>query len=327
MTEDRAVWPPSATQPRGNSVDRVIGALADAQHGVVARRSLLEAGVPRHAITHRLAGGRLRILHRGVYAVGHRVLTPDGRRMAGALAMGPDAVLSHQAAAAHWGLRPFGGIEVTLERQRRRRPQIRSYQLPLPADEITNERDVPITTPPRTLFDLAAVVPRIQVERAIHEADVRRLNDRLSLPDMLRRYPHRRGAATIAAILRDGARRTRLELEARFLAFLERAGLPKPEANAPILIAGRWIECDCVWRDARVIVELDGREVHDTAFAFERDRARDRSLQARGWRTVRVTWRQLRDEPTALAYDLRAILTASAATAPSRRISQRPSSS
>ena len=311
----------------GNAVDRLIAELARRQHGVVSRLQLLDAGVGREAIQHRLDHGRLHRLHRGVYAVGHRVLAPDGRRMAGVLAIGPDAVLSHRAAAAHWGIRHFNGVEVTVERRCRQRPGVRTHQLPLPVDEITTERRVPITTPPRTLFDLAAVIPRIQVERAIHEADVRRHNDPLSLPDLVRRYPRRRGATTIMAILRDGARRTRRELEARFLAFLERAGLPKPEVNAYILIAGRWIECDCVWREARVIVELDGREVHDTAFAFERDRARDRSLQARGWRTVRVTWRQLEDDPEAVAYDLRAILTASAGTAPSRRISHRPSSS
>jgi very-short-patch-repair endonuclease len=308
-------------------VDGLIAELASRQHGVVSRLQLLDAGVGREAIQHRLDHRRLHHLYRGVYAVGHRVLTADGRRLAAVLAMAPAATLSHRAAASHWGIRHFGGIEITLERRRRQRPGIRIHQLPLPADEITTERGVPITTPSRTLFDLAAVVPRIQVERAFHEADVRRLDDRLSLPDLLRRHPRRRGAATIAAILRDGARRTRTELESRFLVFLRKAGLPRPEVNTHIELAGIWIECDCVWRDAQVVVELDGREVHNTAFAFERDRARDRGLQARGWRTVRVTWRQLEDDPRAVAYDLRALLTVATETAPSRSTSQRPSSS
>ncbi len=312
---------------RGNAVDAVIAELAGRQHGIVSRRNLVEAGVSRDAIKHRLCHARLHVVYRGVYAAGHPELTPDGIRIAAVLAAGPGAVLSHRAAAAHWGLRHPTALDVTVERSRRQLRRIRIHTLPLPEDEITTERAVPVTTVPRTLFDLASVLSRPQVERAIHEAEVRRHTDSLSLPDLICRYPNRRGAAMIRAILEDGATITRSELEIRFLSFIRNAELPLPVMNVPLLVAGIWIECDCVWRDARVIVELDGRAVHDTAAAFERDRARDRMLQARGWRTVRVTWRQLRDEPEALAYDLRALLTASAGIAPSRRISHRPSSS
>jgi very-short-patch-repair endonuclease len=108
--------------------------------------------------------------------------------------------------------------------------------------------------------------------------------------------------------METGATLTRSELEAAFLEFLERTHLPTPEANAHLLINGTWIECDFVWRPQRLVVELDGRATHDTAAAFERDRARDRALAAAGWRTVRVTWRQLRREPESLAGDLRQIL-------------------
>jgi very-short-patch-repair endonuclease len=80
----------------------------------------------------------------------------------------------------------------------------------------------------------------------------------------------------------------------------------RPATN--ILVLG--FECDCVWREQRVAVELDSRTVHDTSAAFERDRARDRALQAAGWRVVRVTWRQLHGEPDGLAADLRRILRA-----------------
>jgi hypothetical protein len=131
----------------------------------------------------------------------------------------------------------------------------------------------------------------------------------------------------IEAILRDGAVLTRSELEVRFRTFLSDAALPSPVFNAPLYSGDRWIEVDCLWDEQRVIVELDGRAVHGTAAAFERDRARDSALSAHGWRVVRITWLQLRDEPEAAAYDLRALLTSSTGTAPSRRISQVPSSS
>jgi very-short-patch-repair endonuclease len=164
---------------------------------------------------------------------------------------------------------------------------------------------------PRTLFDLASVLTPHQVERAVNETEVRRLVDPLSLADIVDRYPGHRGVATIRTILTrlsTGLTVTRSEFEARFLYFLEQAGLPRPEVNASLAVPGRWIECDCVWRHRRVVVELDGRSAHGTAAAFERDRARDRMLQARGWRLVRITWRQLHEERAAVASDLEAIL-------------------
>jgi very-short-patch-repair endonuclease len=314
----------------GTFVDRVIADLADRRHGVVTRRDLLEAGVTSRAIRHRVSRQRLHVVHRGVYAYGRKALTTDGRRIAAVLAAGDSAVLSHRSAAALWELRPSGTLELTSAGDLRLRPGIRVHHLPLPADEVTCVRAIPVTTVPRTLFDLAAVLPRAQVERAMNEAEVRRLTDHLCLADLVNRHRGRKGIAMIRAILETlnaGAQVTRSELEMRFLTFLRKTGLPRPEVNASLFVAGRWIECDCVWRDRRVIVELDGRASHDTAAAFERDRARDRTLQARGWRLVRITWRQLHDAPESVAYDLKALLSSSDDTAPSRNTSQVPSSS
>ena len=268
-------------------------------------------GVSRHAIVHRLATCRLHRLHRGVYAVGHRVLTADGRRMAAVLAAGPAAVLSHRAAAALWGLRASSILEVTARRGQRARTGIPIHRIPIRADEVTTVRGIRVTTVPRTLFDLGAALPMHQVERAINEAEVLRLTDPLSLRDLVARYPRRKGVPVITALLSKltgGFEITRNDLESLFLDLIEKAALPRPQVNAYLLVAGRWIECDCVWRDRRVIVELDGRAAHDTAAAFEQDRVRDRRLSARGWRLARITWRQLHDEPEAVASDLRAIL-------------------
>lgn len=287
--------------------DLVIGVVAERQHGVVSRRQLLDRGLGRLAIDRRITQGRLRVVHQGVYAIGHPHLTTDGRWMAAALACGPAAVLSHRAAAALWLLRPSKQLELTVPAARRR-PSITLHRIAVADDEVTEIRRIPVTTVPRTLFDLAAVLPAHQLERAINEAEIQRLADPLSLPALLARYPGRRGVRTLRAILGEGTRRTRSELEARFLAFLRRAGLALPEANVHLLVGGAWIECDCVWRDRRLVVELDGHATHGTTAAFERDRARDRSLHVHGWRTVRVTWRQLSDEPEALAVDLRALL-------------------
>jgi len=170
---------------------------------------------------------------------------------------------------------------------------------------------IPVTTVPRTLFDLAAVIPLRQLNRAVNEAEIRRLWDPLSLDDLLERHPRRPGAAAIRAVLATpGAGITRNDLEDLFIDFVDRVGLPRPATNAPLQLPGFWIEPDCMWREQRLIVELDGRATHATRSAFENDRARDRALTAAGWRVIRITWRQLHDDAAALTRDLRASLTA-----------------
>ncbi len=228
--------------------------------------------------------------------------------MAAVLAVGPDAVLSHRSAAALWSVHASRYLEVTDGRSHRRLPGLAVHRSSLAPDEITTERGIPLTTVPRTLLDLATVLRRSQVERAVNEAEVRGLTDRLSLPALIDRHPGRPGTPMIKAILSRRTNVTHSELEARFLSFIAESGLPAPEVNAWLQVRGDWIECDCVWRPQRLVVELDGRAVHGTALAFERDRARDRRLHAEGWRIVRITWHQLQDEAHLLAADLRTVL-------------------
>jgi hypothetical protein len=298
--------PNNSGRCRARDADRLIAGLAERQHGVVSRAQLLQAGVGRHLIDYRVVAGRLHVVHHGIYSVGHGALAIDARWMAAVLAAGPGAVLSHRAAAAVWQLRPFEHLEVTVPTERRR-PSIRVRRSHLPPDETTTVRAIPVTTIPRTLLDLAAVLHPHQLERAVNEAEVRGLRDRLSLVDMVERYPTRPGIRTIKAIvelLERGTILTRSELESRFLAFIRRTGLPAPVLNAQLF----GFECDCLWPEQRVIAELDGHATHGTRAAFERDRVRDRTLSANGWRTVRITWRQLQWEPDALATDLTRIL-------------------
>lgn len=170
---------------------------------------------------------------------------------------------------------------------------------------------IPVTTVPRTILDLAAVVSRRQLERAFDEVEVKGLTDRLSIPDLLARYPRRRGSAVLRALLDDDAVMcgiTKNELEERFVALLDSHGLPRPRFNADVAVNGRFFSADGLWQQERLIVELDGRAVHGTRQAFEADRERDRLLLADGWRVMRVTWRQLRDDETRIAADLRTAL-------------------
>jgi very-short-patch-repair endonuclease len=239
--------------------------------------------------------------------------------MAAVLACGPDAVLSHLAAARLWRLIPQTPAwpEVTRPEYFRRRPGIVSHRTLLPADERTSLDRIPVTTVPRTILDLASVFDRPRLERAINEVELRGLTDRLSIPDLLARHPRRRGTALLRAILGERAALigvTANEFEAAFAEMIAAAGLTRPRFNADLAVRGRFLRPDVMWEREKVIVELDGRAAHGTSLAFERDRARDRLLLLDGWRIVRVTWLQLRDTPEAVAADLRELLAPSAAS-------------
>jgi hypothetical protein len=296
-------------------VDRLLAELAERQYGVVGRWQLLSRGVGRRALDERLRTGHLHLIHHGVYAVGHRLLPKEGRWMAATLAGGPGTVLSHRSAGQALGIFPHYGIEIEVTRPRkfRHRDGIRAHQSVLPPDEIRVVDGIPVTSPPRTIFDLAALVKPRQLERAFNELEVRGLTDALSAPDLLERYPGRRGAAALRALLASGEPGgiTRRELEEGFVELLDAHGLPRPRLNATLSLRGRFFEVDCMWRRERLIVELDGRAVHGTRRAFEADRERDRILQAEGWRVTRVTWRQMKGDAAAVAADLRRLLAAS----------------
>jgi len=294
--------------------DRALGALAERQHGVIARRQLQDLGLGRRAIGHRLERGRLLAVHRGVYAVGHRSLSRRGRWMAAVLAAGPGAVLSHRSAADLWGILQSARPRIDVTRAGRRHGGLGIelfHCARLREDEVTKHEGIPVTTVSRTLLDLAAVLPPQRLERALREAEVRRLGDPSSLGALLERHPRRRGTAALRAILASGRLGdgvTRSELEERFLAVLDAHALPRPQINAYVRTRGRLLECDCVWWVERLAVELDGHAAHSPRTAFERDRARDRALSAAGWRVLRITWRQLHREAEAVAGDLRTLL-------------------
>jgi len=257
---------------------------------VVARWQLLDIGLGSTAIGTRLSRGDLRRVYRGVYVLGH--LTREGRWMAAVLAAGDGAVLSHRAAADLWEIRPWSGYpEVTASRSKVI-PEVITHRSLVAKHEQTLRNGIPVTTPTRTLYDLAAVLGQDELERAHREALV------LGLP--LKLDGTRRPA--IRELLAD--RPTKHELERRFRRFLRRHRLPLPETNVQLPFG----EADCVWRENRLTVELDGYDVHRSRSAFERDRARDREAALLGWRVVRITWRQLRDEPARLAADLRLLL-------------------
>lgn len=263
--------------------DRAILRLAARQQGVVTTAQLLDAGVGRRAIARRVERGWLVPLYRGVYQAGPTA-GPYAREMAAVLACGEGCVLSHDSAAAIWGFRPphQGEVHITIEGQARRtRPGIRVHRT-LSLDAAVHN-GLPLTTPARTLKDLARTLTPAGLDRAAEQAHILGL----VIPDE-ERYPEF----------------TRSEGEQRLKALCKAAQLPAPRMNARV--AGR--EVDAYWAAQRLIVEVDGWRYHGSRWAFERDRRKDAALQAAGYRVVRVTARRLREESYAVAAELAVLL-------------------
>jgi very-short-patch-repair endonuclease/predicted transcriptional regulator of viral defense system len=288
--------------------------LAKRQHGVVGRRQLEALGLGEDAIRHRLQLGRLNRLHSGAFSVGLQVVPIKGWWMAAVLACGEEAVLSHHAAAALWGLRNAreGAVDVTLPRKSRSCRYTRRHYSFLPADERTVKDGIPVTTVPRTILDLAATEPADTVENLLRESEYLQLTDRLSLPDLLERYPGKRGTRKVHLALErleeEPHGRRRSPLEERFAPFLRLCSLPMPRFNDWIVLGGKRYCVDCHWPGTNQIVELDGWQAHGTRSAFREDKARDRRLAAAGYTVTHITWNQLEDEPDEIASDLRVLL-------------------
>lgn len=260
----------------------------------------------------RIRRGTLHVIHRGVYAVGHKALTVESRWMAAVLAHGPTAVLSHRSAGQLWGLYPRSEIwpEVTAPGSRRTKPGIVAHRGSRRADEVGKRWGIPVTGVARTMFDLAGMLDEREVERAWNEMEVREYRVRLAVPELIERYPGRPGTVLLARLAGgEPVGITRNDLEEAFLALVDRYGLPRPRLNAHLAVRGRFYEVDALWEDRKVAIELDGGGAHRTKKAFEDDRERDRILTAERYTTARITWRQIQEEPEEVASDLRLILT------------------
>jgi very-short-patch-repair endonuclease len=294
--------------------DRWLVDLAERQHAAVGRWQLLENGWSEEEIEWRLRTGRLHRLHTGVYTVGHRLIQQEGRWMAAVLASGPEAVLSHYPAAALWGLRSTSRtkIDVTSSHRSRSWNHIRRHVSEVPPDERITRDGIPVTTVPRTIFDLAATEPLDVVKKLLREMEFRELWDQLSLRDLVERYPGRRGIRKVTAAIEglkdEPVGEQKNPLEERFAPFLRRHRLPLPRFNDPIAVGGKIYEADCHWPDLRRIVELDGWQGHKGRSAFREDKARDRKLVLAGYLVMHFTWNQLDDEAAEIASDLEAFL-------------------
>jgi very-short-patch-repair endonuclease len=266
--------------------DARVARLAEKQHGVVAVGQLGGLGLSEASLRGRVAAGRFHPLHRGVYGVGHRPFTFEGRCMAAALACGDGAVVSRRSAAAVWGLLdPHDGdihLSIPGRNGRALREGIALHRCPsLTVEQVTRQHGIPVTTAARTLADLRREGPAMAWRRAVRQAEVLGLRTGIPL-----RAP------------------TRSELEDRFLRLCRRHKIPKPEVNERI----EGFEVDFLWRQARLVVETDGFVFHRGPSHFESDRHRDLELRRLGYDVIRLSYSQVTEKPRQVSASLRAAL-------------------
>ncbi|HSJ23088.1 MAG TPA: type IV toxin-antitoxin system AbiEi family antitoxin domain-containing protein [Longimicrobiales bacterium] len=290
------------------SVDRTIISLAVGQHGIVARWQLLALGISPDAIDRRIANGLLRPVHRGVYQVGP-VAGRWATEMAAVLACGGRAWVSHGSRGVMAQLLPpacGAPVDVVVQGNGGRVRGVRAHRTTLTADDVTVADGVPVVRLERTLVDLARMLDPDELERILAMAERQRLINRPRLLAAMERCRGHVGSRRIRRLLRgtNGPAYTRSPLERRLLKLIRDAGLPEPLANALLL----GFEVDLYWPDAGLVVEADGFRFHSLRRDFERDRLRDQVLAAAGLRVIRITERQLTDDPRRVLETLRRAL-------------------
>ena len=292
-------------------MDRLIAELAGRQYGVVAHAQLIAAGVSTHAIGERVRSGRLHIVHRGVYLVGHDVPPPLAREMAAQFATQPRSAVSHRSATALHALIAIPvdqPVDITVV-ARNADPQsgIRIHRVAsIERRDLERHGPIWVTCPARALLDFAAVARPWELENAVAAARRDDLVTDAELDDQVRRNPGRRGVRRLRLLceIEGGPSLSRSPPERRLLRLIRSSSLPNPKTNE--VVCG--FEVDMVWPEHKLVVEFDSREFHADRFAFERDRLRDARLVANGYRVIRVTYRELRDAPKRVLNHIRQTL-------------------
>lgn len=293
--------------------DHRIAQIAVTQRGRVATRQLIAAGVSATTASRLVKRSALFPLHRGVFAVGHTAPIELGDETAALLAVGGTAALSHLSAAVLWGLLPPdpGGGPIHVTSATDHRPCLDGIVVHrsriLTGADIRVRAGLPVLSPARALLDSAELVTERRLELAVDRALVDGILRPHEITELLARTNGRRGGPLLRAQLArlsDGPTLTRSEAEEQFLALIRQAGLPRPLVNSRV----QGYEVDFYWPRERIAVEIDGFRFHSTRRAFEHDRRKDAVLLAAGISTLRNSWRQLHDEPTAVIARLAGLL-------------------
>jgi hypothetical protein len=293
-----------------DGVDARVARLAAEQWGVLSLPELRSCGLTSHAIMRSVRNGHLHRLHAQIYAVGHANPPREGRFLAAVKACGPTAVLSHFSAAAQWGFVVWDERypEVTVPGPSARiHTGLRVHRTSqLAPTDLSRHDGIPLTSPARTLLDLASVLDERPLRRAVRQAQSLQRVNVSQLVEVLGRLGPRRGTARLARIIATGPAPTRSELEDAVLDLILRGGLAHPSVNVLLVLGGRRVIPDFRWPAQRLVVEADGAAWHDHKLAREDDAERQALLEAHGERVLRITWDQAITRPRQTLARLRA---------------------
>lgn len=300
------------------SRDERIAAVASWQRGRIASRQLRSIAVSPSSVTWLVSQGRLFPSLRCVFSVGHNAPVELGAETEALLSVREGGALSHWSAAALWGLwTPMPArIDVTVDRDApaATNPGVRVHRSRiLQGKDVRIRRGLPVTSPARTLLDIAPTATDRQLELAFDRGIVERVLRPAEVAELLFRAGGHLGRRRLATILEretSGTTMTRSDGEERMLALMRAARLPAPVVNAKV--AGH--EIDFYWPDHRFAVEVDGWRFHSGRRAFEDDRRKDQDLRGAGIDTMRTTGRQLKEQAYALVAGVAVGLARSAAT-------------
>lgn len=280
------------------------------RRGVVTHDELLAAEVTGDEIKLRLRRKRLIPLWRGVYLVGHGDAPPLAREYAALKFAGPGAALSDRPAAALYGLLPTQvdpTIHVALKEKRASPNGLKLHTRDLDPEEVrTIHGDIRITTPERTILDITPTLDDEQLENLVAQAIRNKLATERRLRRQLELRKGARGARRLRAVLDVGPEWSASHAERVLLKMIRDAELPRPELNKRM---GRRMP-DFVWRQQRVIVEVDSWRWHGDRLSFESDTDRHARWVAQGWTVLRFTPRRLSDNPLVVIARIAAPLTA-----------------
>jgi hypothetical protein len=303
-------------------MNRELAIVASRQYGVFTHEQAAAVGMTNKAIKGRLRAGTWEPVERGLYVVAGTPVTWRREVQAAVLAAGDRAVASCLAAAALWRVPGFGEgrIDVSTPHgcdHKFTLGRLRQSCLLLP-QHVSTVDGIPVTTPARTLFDLAAEVNFKRLERAANNALAMRLVTEAALVHTLDTMAKRgrTGTRAFRRMLRSlgctvGNPESGLELD--LLGMVADAGLPMPELQVEFGDDQGFIaRVDALWRPQRVIGEADSDRFHTAPLDVEADRRRDERLTALGFEVVRFDEAQIRGRSTSVIARLRAALSPAA---------------
>ncbi|HEY3238847.1 MAG TPA: type IV toxin-antitoxin system AbiEi family antitoxin domain-containing protein, partial [Acidimicrobiia bacterium] len=274
--------------------DARLNILMARQHSLATRPQALETGLTSRQIVLRLESGLWVTQQRGVYRPSS--VRPYFHLHVMAACLAVDACASHRCAAAVYGLRGFEDdlVEITVTSHRTQR----LVDVTVHRDDRLDRRDVttrwhlPITTPARTLLDIADQRSEA-VERALNDALYRRLVRPEALRSTISRSQSFGAAVLLSEILDHLAAPTESVLEDDFLALTRRYGLPEPVRQWPI--AGGEFRLDFAWPEAMVTYETHGWRHHSAPADRRRDRAKRKAAEAEGWNWNDAYWEDVHE--------------------------------